>query len=60
MIWRDTFPYRSHRTFAEVAETERLRQRARHEDLHMNARARWHALEARACQPERGPPPAAA
>jgi hypothetical protein len=52
MIWRDTFPWRSHRTLAEVAETERLREKRRTDDSWHNGNAvRLAALEARACEP---------
>ena len=52
MIPGDTFPFRSHRSIAEVAETETLRRKRLCGELNGSTAARLRALEARAVEPE--------
>ncbi len=64
MIWRDTFPWLSHRTIEEVEETLALREmRAVRNSRQWGTsghRERLQALEQRACEPDQDPPPAVA
>jgi hypothetical protein len=59
MIVHDRFPFLSHRTLEEVAETEELRRQRR--NLNWSRISRLHALEARSAEiPPEPEPPAAA
>ena len=53
MIPHDTYPWQSHRTIREVAETETLRERRKNGTLPDHGKQRLQALEARAVEPER-------
>lgn len=60
MIAGDKWSWGSHRSMAEVAETERLRAeklRVGVFSLNPAIHLRLRVLEARAVEPERGPPP---
>ena len=63
MIWRDIFPWRTHRTLAEVVETETLREikaSIAPRTWQVSSRApRLHALEARAVEIPHDPDPPA-
>jgi hypothetical protein len=60
MIVDDKFPWQSHRTLAEVTETQVLRRLQRTIAWRNNNRWRLQTLEARACEPDRDPPPVVA